>query len=212
MKKLYALLLFLQYPIILLSQDNSSGAYYYTVNDYTYKLDLFTDSSFVRTVTHLAGITKHMGKWHQYSDTVQLVISSVYANSETKKIETQIENYRLMGYALLRQIVAGSDFHIDYRKHTEYFPNGRLKMEIKGFVQYPLTGIITTYYLNGKIRELTYYKKGKKNGNYFKFNEQGILIVEGKYKSDKETGDWKFYDDKGLPKIPDSVATNGKNK
>ena len=210
MKNLYILILLMVQGEILFSQDNSSGVYYYKVNEFTHKLDLKTDSSFVRTISHLGNIQKQMGKWQQRSDTITLSITSVYANSETKKIDTQRENYRLVGYSLLRQIFQGSDFHVDYRKHIEYFSNGKMKLEIKGFWEYPLTGIITSYYLNGKVRDITYFKKGKKNGFYYKFNEQGIMVVEGKFKNDKEAGDWKFYNEQGVEKEADSIASKEK--
>jgi hypothetical protein len=210
MKSLYILILLMVQGGILFSQDNSSGVYYYKINEFTYKLDLKTDSSFTRTISHLGNINKQMGKWRQQSDTIILLITSVYSNSELKRIDTQKENYRLVGYSLLRQIFQGSDFNVDYRKHIEYFANGKMKMEIKGFWKYPLNGIITSYYLNGKVRDITYFKKGKKNGFYYKFNEQGIMIVEGKYKNDKETDDWTFYNDQGVEKEGDSIASKEK--
>lgn len=64
------------------------------------------------------------------------------------------------------------------KKLTENFANGQLKFEV------PL-------------------KDGLKHGRYDEYDSLGNLIIKGRYKNDKKTGTWKFYDSEG--KLLDKV-------
>lgn len=54
------------------------------------------------------------------------------------------------------------------------------------------------YFSNGKIRFEYNYKKGKLDGEYNEWNENGILIVKGYYSNGYKDSVWTFYYSNGV--------------
>jgi len=74
------------------------------------------------------------------------------------------------------------------------------------------SGVTKTYFLDGKIYEIAIYQRGKKEGDYSRFNSLGELVIKaqynkgkksgyyinrvenirGRYKNDKRKGKWEF--------------------
>ena len=68
-----------------------------------------------------------------------------------------------------------------------YAPYGTPKLrEIKKYSNGSLNGNQITYYKNGQIETETDYVDGKKDGDYFLYDEDGALIQKKVYKSDTE--------------------------
>lgn len=49
------------------------------------------------------------------------------------------------------------------------------------------------WYENGKIKNIYNWQKGMLSGKYQEFTESGLLVVSGKYKSNKKHGRWIYY-------------------
>lgn len=52
-------------------------------------------------------------------------------------------------------------------------------------------------YTEGKIREVTTYVNGEKNGLSTSYFDNGKIEMTGAYKNDEKQGEWKFYDETG---------------
>jgi antitoxin component YwqK of YwqJK toxin-antitoxin module len=87
----------------------------------------------------------------------------------------------------------------------EYYPNGNLKLETETLNGKP-HGTIKLFYENKNLKDLTFYKtKITKNGDsipvkdglHKSYNEAGQIILEGKYKNNKQDGLWNGYNDEG---------------
>jgi len=52
-------------------------------------------------------------------------------------------------------------------------------------------------YDEGKIREITFYIGGQKNGLSTSYFDNGKIEMTGQYKNDEKQGEWKFYDSSG---------------
>jgi len=51
----------------------------------------------------------------------------------------------------------------------------------------------TSWYEKNKIKEIICYENDIKNGNYFLFDKNGNITIEGKFENGKRTGVWKEY-------------------
>jgi len=51
----------------------------------------------------------------------------------------------------------------------------------------------TSWYEKNKIKEISCYENGVKNGSYFLFDEGGNITIEGKFNNGKRIGIWKEY-------------------
>jgi hypothetical protein len=59
---------------------------------------------------------------------------------------------------------------------------------------------VADYYLNGTLQMSGFYKSlnpDKKHGLFKYYSNEGNLISEGNYKSNKENGEWKTYNSLG---------------
>jgi antitoxin component YwqK of YwqJK toxin-antitoxin module len=60
-----------------------------------------------------------------------------------------------------------------------------------------LNGLMTKYYLNGKIYFTLKFKNGKRNGNEVSYYENGQKSGEGSYSNDEMDGKWIWYKENG---------------
>ncbi|MDH5476453.1 MAG: hypothetical protein OEX22_12225, partial [Cyclobacteriaceae bacterium] len=56
---------------------------------------------------------------------------------------------------------------------------------------------MTHNFENGQVKFEVALKEGLKNGTYIEYDSLGNIIVKGKYKNDKKTGVWKYFDAEG---------------
>ena len=82
-------------------------------------------------------------------------------------------------------------------EHTEYHPNGALK--IKGMLNEAgnREGLWISYYDNGQKWSEMYYVDGQKDGHSITFYPNGEVRYIGEYKKDERIGTWKFYSEAG---------------
>lgn len=86
----------------------------------------------------------------------------------------------------------------DLWKATVYFPNGKPKFDgtYKERKLKTKTGLFKKYNEKGELKSIqSYNNKGKKDGNYLYFNDNGDQITNGIYKNGKKEGVWKYFDD-----------------
>ena len=62
------------------------------------------------------------------------------------------------------------------------------------------TGLHKAYYNNGKVLSIANYKLGTLDGDWKQWDENGRLVVVGRYKNNKPIGSWlhHVYEDKNL--------------
>jgi uncharacterized protein len=78
----------------------------------------------------------------------------------------------------------------------EYYTSGQLRYE-GTYAEGKAVGVYREFYESGNLEGEFYYVNGKRDGklvNYFDGAEK-ILKAEGAYAIDKESGEWKFYDE-----------------
>lgn len=73
-------------------------------------------------------------------------------------------------------------------------------------------GLWTTWHPNGTIQTTQNWKKGVRNGIYYRYGLQGGLAEEGKYKKDKKHGKWIDYEKKDTIVYKRGLAVIKKSK
>jgi antitoxin component YwqK of YwqJK toxin-antitoxin module len=73
-----------------------------------------------------------------------------------------------------------------------------------------LEGTSSKYHHNGKIKEKTFYKSGKQQGDFVAFNFLGDTICKGSYEAGIKNGLWTYWHDNGKLKARHFYNTNGK--
>ncbi len=53
-------------------------------------------------------------------------------------------------------------------------------------------GRAAVYYNNGKVKEVSFYAKGVKEGVYIRFNRYGQRVVEGFFRNGRMDGEWRL--------------------
>lgn len=53
------------------------------------------------------------------------------------------------------------------------------------------------WYPDGKLKEITNWKNGRKNGKYILYSDLGVLMATGEFEKDELTGEFKTYDNFG---------------
>lgn len=92
-----------------------------------------------------------------------------------------------------------------------YHSNSDKIMMTEEYVAGEMEGEQRTYFPNGQLTELTYYKQGKKEGKRVVYSDAGILIKEFVYVADKMNGLAKYYDAKGKVKIEGNYKMDRKD-
>ena len=197
MKKILLILSFLL-PLLSYSQDRTNGIYYYLFFEGSVRLNLMADYKSLTTSVSRGCTYKYIGNWHIKNDTIIVIDYLVHTDYDSLKPTSDTSFYKILSPTVIKKVFSNFNFNFIYHKQIEYYDNGDIKLEIKNFWKYPLTGIITYFYPKGKIKEILNYKKGKKHGQYLKFSEQGILIISGTWKRDKEASDWLYYNNLGI--------------
>ena len=54
------------------------------------------------------------------------------------------------------------------------------------------TGVLTTYYITGQVKELYNYKEGLKDGNFEEFSMYGFKTLKGSFKDGAKDGKWEY--------------------
>ncbi len=147
------------------------------------------------------------GEWLNYDELGNLSSRSYYLNNDLdgyreeylpggrKSVEQRYRHgwleemiqYDSTGKELIRD-----SFPRGTGKFVLLYPNGK-KMTEANYVNGDFDGAYTTYYFDGSIESIQFYKKGLKDSSYISFNYGGTKSIEGQYRLGKRTGTWKYY-------------------
>lgn len=89
-----------------------------------------------------------------------------------------------------------------------YHSNSKAVMMHETYDNNVLNGTKTTYYDNGQINEVSYFKNDKKNGDYYLYSLKGVLLQHLQYKEDQLHGTIIYFNGKG-EKIAEGTYTDG---
>lgn len=80
-------------------------------------------------------------------------------------------------------------------KNSKYYSNGNIKEKVTQHSQY---FEVVKYYESGAIEEIEFFNLDKqKDGHWFRYYENGIIMGEATFKNNKKDGIWKAYDTEG---------------
>lgn len=179
----------------IFSQDNIAGVYNRV--DGGCSLNLLNNKFCLNRYFSCMSESKAVGTWIEKDGIIIICQRFIYPSQNNNRLDSlgEIDTLYLAkkGEYSIEQFFLDYEFTFSFKKEFEFYNNGKIKLEIKGFGKYPLNGRITSYYENGKMKEVTEYKKGMKNGKYNKFNDDGILIVSGRWRNNKKRGRWKYF-------------------
>lgn len=86
--------------------------------------------------------------------------------------------------------------------------NGKVMAE-GSYLHYMLEGVYKTFYFDGSLKSVAYYKKDKPDSTYTEYFYDGVKKTEGQYKNGVKEGVWKYYYTNG--KLSEEEPfTNGK--
>jgi len=149
------------------------------------------------------------GRWEEYTKDGELNKIAIYEIMDDKKI-INVE-YRIVidGYQLSRDIPSIPPLHYNDLKYVSYYESGKIAWEAtykdkkldgtmalyyddSGQIHFKINwkngekhSVFVIYYKNGNIKREGFYVKGKKNGIWNEYFENGGLSVSYKYKNDE---------------------------
>lgn len=150
---------------------------------------------------------KRTGKWLYYFENANKFSEFDYTNSESGK---GIEVYKIDNTKIVDKK--------DEVKEVTYFPDGSLaiiKVKYEGFEKeykfFPsynlmeerrlegniLNGRTESYYENGSINSINYFKDGMQDSLYVLYYKNGLVQVKGMYNMDLEVGKWEYFKEDG---------------
>jgi len=196
MKSLYSILIILLCFNVSYSQEDIFGTFRIEGNGYI-ELQLKRDSTFVYQSKFSELFTKSIGVFHLRNDTIVLIpkdkeitkfVIKKYNSSEyfsyeyAIKIKTLINDSIFDGFYLIQLASNGSPFFGVYLKHEKFLINGNIKYKIQIIDKFIL---VTHYYSNGKIMVIKTYLNGKRNSNWYFFDNNGNINKIEVYKRDR---------------------------
>ena len=75
-----------------------------------------------------------------------------------------------------------------------YHKEGKTIISEENYINGLLDGVSRTYYKDGKITEILFYKEGMLNGNIQRFSDEGVLLDDLNYTKGKLNGLANYYD------------------
>lgn len=93
--------------------------------------------------------------------------------------------------------------------HREFYPNGQKFVEGQ-FVKGRQDGDWVYYHDNGKVQRTVHYTAGKPDGSWDVFNADGAVIAKRGFKAGKRDGTWTTYDESGKQPLHEEVYSDGK--
>lgn len=93
--------------------------------------------------------------------------------------------------------------------HREFYPNGQKFVEGQ-FVKGKQDGDWVYYFDNGKVQRTVHFTAGKPDGSWDVFNAEGVVIAKRGFKDGKRDGTWVVYDDTGKLPLREEVYDEGK--
>ncbi len=84
-----------------------------------------------------------------------------------------------------------------HKDYEEFYPSGALKIEGDFDEKKQRNGLWVSYYENGIKWSESFYVHGLKEGHSVTFHPNGKVRYIGEYKDDKQTGNWRFFDESG---------------
>lgn len=93
--------------------------------------------------------------------------------------------------------------------HREFYPNGEKFVEGQ-FVKGKQEGDWTYYHDNGKVQRTVHFTAGKPDGSWDVFNAEGAVVAKRGFKAGKRDGTWTAYDESGKQPLQEEVYDEGK--
>jgi len=80
-------------------------------------------------------------------------------------------------------------------KEIRFYPNGDT-LSVTPMKKGAVDGVVTFYYPENKPKEQTTFVSGMSQGQFTRFDENGVLVIEGKLKDGEKSGLWTtWYDE-----------------
>jgi len=92
-------------------------------------------------------------------------------------------------------------------KWEYYSAIGKLE-EVRNFYRDYLYGAALLYFPNGQLKQEGYFKYGIQDSVYREWNEEGLLMVEGYYRNDRQTDTWRNFYPNGKEKSVEDFVKN----
>ena len=151
------------------------------------------------------------GDWFFYDEQGRLISKAYYRNGDLwgyreefwpngKKSEEQLYTGGWLE-SIVQYDSAGNELNHAFfpggsGKYQLSFPNGK-KMESGEYVRGYLDGKFETYYFDGSLKSVEYFKRGAMDSLHKVFYYGGQVYAEGNEKDGARDGVWKTYDEEG---------------
>ncbi len=154
---------------------------------------------------------KSQGEWIYYNELGKLTTICNYLDGELNGYRTEYlptgkksleQKYHrgwleeMTQYDSLENIIAQDSFPQGKGKFMLLYGN-KQKMAESNYVNGDFNGAYKTYYFDGSLESIQYYKDGLKDSTYTAFYYGGIKSAEGSFKYGKKDGLWKNYGEDG---------------
>lgn len=90
----------------------------------------------------------------------------------------------------------------------DYYENGFTKTEVTMLNGKP-EGKMQTFFQDGQLNELRFYKNGMFDGTWITYNERGVKVAEASFMNNQKHGKWTIWDDDGTKRC-EMFFENGK--
>ena len=80
-----------------------------------------------------------------------------------------------------------------------YYPDSGEPTEIVCYENGKRNGKLLKYFPDGQLMTKSYYKNDLPDGDFIHYHPDGKVQIEGKYGNGNQIGEWKYFDEKGIP-------------
>ncbi len=78
----------------------------------------------------------------------------------------------------------------------EYWPDGTLRSTL--YSEGSNIHFIT-YHENGKVKELGYFRNGRRDGVWKQYSEHGVMLAQASFRNGERQGIWEFRNEADIP-------------
>jgi len=130
------------------------------------------------------------GFWKISNDTLKVFLFETNDSLSKEVVDTLCF---IKGYYRINKII-GSEQYLTYHEECGFYDNGQIKYD---YSKIKHKFVLTKFHRNGKVSEIINKRKGRKHGIYLKCNDNGFIEVMGQWKRDRKVGRWYYFDEKG---------------